>query len=68
VGFGIRDPAQAAAIAAFADAAVVGSAIVNRIADAHMKGQGREFSPAGLVEDALSFCQSLAKAVHEARA
>jgi tryptophan synthase alpha chain len=68
VGFGIREPAQAAAIAQFADAAVVGSAIVNRIANAHMRGAAGGFSPAKLVEDALTFCQSLAKAVHEARA
>ena len=34
VGFGIRTPEQAAAIARFADAAVVGSAIVARMADA----------------------------------
>ncbi len=31
VGFGIREPAQAAAIAGFADAAVVGSALVDRV-------------------------------------
>ena len=34
VGFGIRTPAQAAAIARVADAAVVGSALVGHIADA----------------------------------
>lgn len=32
VGFGIREPTQAAAIASFADAAVVGSALVDRVA------------------------------------
>jgi tryptophan synthase alpha chain len=32
VGFGIRDPQQAASIARFADAAVVGSALVDRVA------------------------------------
>jgi tryptophan synthase alpha chain len=32
VGFGIREPGQAAAIARFADAAVVGSALVDRVA------------------------------------
>jgi tryptophan synthase alpha chain len=40
VGFGIRAPEQAAAIARFADAAVVGSALVDRIAqklDSHGK-------------------------------
>jgi tryptophan synthase alpha chain len=34
VGFGIKDPAQAADIAAFADAVVVGSALVQRLAEA----------------------------------
>ncbi len=33
VGFGIRTPEQAAAMAGIADAAVVGSALVNRLAD-----------------------------------
>jgi len=34
VGFGVKEPAQAAAIARFADAVVVGSALVEHIADA----------------------------------
>lgn len=34
VGFGVRDGASAAAIAAFADAVVIGSALVERLADA----------------------------------
>ena len=34
VGFGVREPAQAAALAANADAVVVGSALVERLADA----------------------------------
>jgi tryptophan synthase alpha chain len=68
VGFGIREPAQAAAIAKFADAAVVGSAIVTRIAAADSRVRAGELPPAKLVVDTLSFCQSLAKAVHEARA
>jgi tryptophan synthase alpha chain len=63
VGFGIRTPAEAAAIARVADGAVVGSAIVGRIADGAGAGKAR----AELVEEALSFCRSLAKAVHEAR-
>jgi tryptophan synthase alpha subunit len=44
VGFGIRNPEQAAAIARFADAAVVGSALVDRVAqklDAHGQPDGR---------------------------
>jgi tryptophan synthase alpha chain len=39
VGFGIRTPAQAAKIAAFADAAVVGTALVETVA-AHSNGAG----------------------------
>jgi tryptophan synthase alpha chain len=34
VGFGIKEPAQGAAIAAFADAVVIGSALVERLAEA----------------------------------
>ena len=34
VGFGVKEPAQASAIAAFADAVVVGSALVQRLHDA----------------------------------
>jgi tryptophan synthase alpha chain len=63
VGFGIRTPEQAAAIAGFADAAVVGTAIVSRIAEAHAAGKGRK----DVVESALSLCRSLAKAVHESK-
>ena len=40
VGFGIKTPADAGAIGAVADAAVVGSAIVNTVA-AHLDAQGR---------------------------
>ena len=40
VGFGIRDPQQAAAIARFADAAVVGSALVDRVAQ-KLDGHGK---------------------------
>ena len=52
VGFGIRTPEAAAAIAAVADGAVVGSAIVDRI------GAGEP--PAAV----LAFVHSLAKAAH----
>ena len=52
VGFGIRTPKAAGAIAAVADGAVVGSAIVERI------GAGE--SPA----DVLTFVRSLAEATH----
>lgn len=63
VGFGIKTPEQAAAIAGFADAAVVGSAIVNRIAECSTNGVPRET----LVKDVLKFCTSLAQSVHAAR-
>jgi tryptophan synthase alpha chain len=61
VGFGIKTPEQAADIAGFADAAVVGSALVSRLADS--KGRRRE----DLVKDVLEFCAALAKSVHGAR-
>jgi tryptophan synthase alpha chain len=63
VGFGIRTPEQAGAIARFADAAVIGSAIVARMAEAVAAKKPR----AALVDDVLGFCETLAKAVHEAR-
>ena len=49
VGFGIRTPEQAAEIAAIADAVVVGSALVNRIAD-NLEGDPVE-AVLGLVRD-----------------
>ncbi|WP_221237074.1 tryptophan synthase subunit alpha [Roseospira goensis] len=52
VGFGIRTPAQAAAIARNADAAVVGSALVDRIATG---------------DDPLGFVAALAEGVRGAR-
>lgn len=64
VGFGIRTPEQAAEIARFADAAVVGSAVVQRLADGAARGTPR----AELVKDVLEFCGALAKSVHAARA
>lgn len=39
VGFGVRDPASAAAIGAFADAVVIGSALVDRLAGATTEGE-----------------------------
>src|SRR3546814_3487564 len=45
VGFGIRDGARAAEIASVADDAVVGSAMVERVAEAQAKG----IDPAGHV-------------------
>lgn len=64
VGFGIRTPEQAAAVARVADAAVVGSAIVNRIAD-HLDTAGH--AGTGLVEDVLGFVGTLAAGVRAAR-
>lgn len=61
VGFGITTPRQAKKIAALADGAVVGSAIVTRIA-ANLDRKGK--AKAGLVKDVLGFVRDLAKAVH----
>lgn len=63
VGFGIRAPDQAAAIARIADAAAVGSAIVQSIATGVAAGRSRS----AIVDDVLQFCRSLAEAVHSAR-
>lgn len=61
VGFGITTPEQAKAISCVADAAVVGSAIVNRIA-AGLDGAGKP--KASLTSDVLGFVNELAKAAH----
>jgi tryptophan synthase alpha chain len=55
VGFGVRTPQQAAAIAAIADGVVVGSAIVGRIAESPRERAA---------EAALELCRALAGAVH----
>lgn len=55
VGFGIKTPEQAAGVATFADAAVVGSAIVERMASG------------AKVDDIAVYCTALAEAVHGAR-
>ncbi|HZM02496.1 MAG TPA: tryptophan synthase subunit alpha [Candidatus Saccharimonadales bacterium] len=55
VGFGISTPAQAKIVAASAEAVVVGSAIVNQIAQ-----QGKN---AGMVEHVAAFTASLLRAV-----
>jgi tryptophan synthase alpha chain len=57
VGFGIRTPAQAAQIARIADAAVVGSAIVNVIAE--KQGAGRD----AIVTAVSNLCRSLADSI-----
>ncbi len=60
VGFGIKTPQQAAEIAAVADAAVVGSALVDRI-KVNLDGEGR--AKPGLVEDLLGFVGELSAGV-----
>ncbi len=60
VGFGIRTPEQAAAVARVADAAVVGTALVDAVADA--VAQNRD-----PVAKVLETAAALAKAVHSAR-
>jgi tryptophan synthase alpha chain len=63
VGFGIKTPEQAAQIARFADGAVVGSAIVSRIAELFATEK-----PDVVVKDVVNFCKALADSVHVARA
>lgn len=61
VGFGIKTPERAAAIARVADAAVVGSALVDEVAEAITVNES-------VTQRVLSKVQSLAKAVRSARA
>ncbi len=63
VGFGIRTPEQAEAIAKIADAAIVGSAIVSLIGEADRAGFPRQ----KIVSQTIDFCRGLADAVHNAR-
>jgi tryptophan synthase alpha chain len=60
VGFGIKTPAQAAAVARHADAAVVGTAIVDRV-KAGLDDKGK--AQADLVPGVLAFVKSLAEGV-----
>ena len=62
VGFGIRTPEQARAIAASADAAVVGSALVDSV-KAQLDKDGRA-TPA-LVDEVLGFVRRLAQGVRD---
>ena len=64
VGFGIRTPAQAAEVAKAADAAVVGTALVDRLA-LNLDPHGR--AKPGLVEAVLADIRSLAAGVRSAR-
>jgi len=59
VGFGIRTPEQAAAIARLADGVVVGSALIDHIAAAD--------TPAQAVDGVLSLCAALSEGVRKAR-
>ena len=59
VGFGIKDAESAAAVAAHADGVVVGSALVDKIAQAQSADQA--------VTDVLSLCSALAEGVRGAR-
>jgi tryptophan synthase alpha chain len=63
VGFGIRTPQQAAAVARFADAAVVGSAIVQSIAEASAAGR----THGEIIDGTLQLCRTLSDAVYRAR-
>ena len=64
VGFGIRTPSQAAAVARVADAAVVGSALVERVASS-LDAEGR--AKPGLVAAVLADVRALAQGVRAAR-
>jgi tryptophan synthase alpha chain len=64
VGFGIRTPDQAAAVARVADAAVVGSALVQRLAD-HLDDDGR--ARPDLVAAVVGDVKALAAGVRGAR-
>jgi tryptophan synthase alpha chain len=61
VGFGIKDAGAAAALAHVADAVVVGSAIVQKIAE------GAEKESPTLVKDVAAYVAELADAAHRAR-
>ncbi|MEP4886801.1 MAG: tryptophan synthase subunit alpha, partial [Alphaproteobacteria bacterium] len=63
VGFGIKTPDQAAAVAAIADAAVVGSAIVQMVAD-NLDSNGK--AKPELVTNVLELTRSLAEGVRGA--
>ncbi len=65
IGFGINTPDQARDMAAISDAAVVGSAIVKRIADnLDESGTAKD----GLVDAVLSYVKELANGVRAAKA
>ncbi|MFV3412930.1 tryptophan synthase subunit alpha [Pseudomonas nitroreducens] len=59
IGFGIRTPEHAASIARLADGVVVGSALIDKIAEAS--------SSADAVQSVLGLCRQLAEGVRNAR-
>ena len=59
IGFGIRTPDQAAAIARLADGVVVGSALIDQIANAETSEQA--------VKGVLGLCRELSEGVRGAR-
>lgn len=59
IGFGIRTPEHAASIARLADGVVVGSALIDKIAEAD--------SSAAAVQGVLGLCRDLAQGVRNAR-
>ena len=59
IGFGIRTPEHAATIARLADGVVVGSALIDQIANAS--------SPQQAIDGVLGLCRELADGVHGAR-
>ncbi len=64
VGFGIKNPAQAARVAQVADAAVVASVLIDRLAQ-NLDPEGR--AKPGLVDAVLADVRSLAEAVRGGR-
>ena len=64
VGFGVKTPDQAATIARFADAVVVGSALVNRLAG-RLADDGT--AEPGLVDEVLSLVRDLDAGIRSAR-
>jgi tryptophan synthase alpha chain len=64
VGFGIKNPEQAAAVARVADAAIVGSALVQRLA-ANLEPDGA--AKPGIIDAVLSEVRGLALGVRRAR-
>ena len=60
VGFGIKNPLQAASIAQTSDAIVVGSAIIEKIYDTHKKNHIDEVV---IVEEVSNFVESLSNAI-----